>query len=72
MTEAGDLFRADGSAVSGSEGRQKLLSRTREIRELGAEKQLASEQAAALAEKIREIAPETTVFVPEYKEVYVD
>ncbi len=26
----------------------------------------------ALAEKIREIAPETTVFVPEYKEVYVD
>ena len=53
VTEAGDLFRADGSAVSGSEGRQKLLSRTREIRELGAEKQLAAEQTAALAEKVR-------------------
>ena len=53
VTEAGDLFRSDGSAVSGSEGRQKLLSRTREIRELGTEKEHAAEQAAALSEKIR-------------------
>ena len=37
VTAAGDLFRADGSAVSGIEGRQKLLSRTREIRELSEE-----------------------------------
>lgn len=34
VTMEGDLFRADGSAVSGSEGKQKILSRTREINEL--------------------------------------
>ena len=54
VTRDGDLFRADGSVVSGSEGKQKLLSRTREIRELEAEKKRLSEQSADAAEKIKE------------------
>ncbi len=52
VTMAGDLFRSDGSAVSGSEGRQKLLSRTREIRELGEQKRVLSENSQAASEKI--------------------
>ena len=52
VTMAGDLFRSDGSAVSGSEGRQKLLSRTREIRELGEQKRVFSENSQAAFEKI--------------------
>ena len=53
VTMEGDLFRADGSAVSGSEGKQKLLSRTREIRELGEEKNRISLASDDLNEKIR-------------------
>ena len=52
VTKEGDLFRSDGSVVSGSEGRQKLLSRTREIRELAEEKQNIEGQTAALAKQI--------------------
>lgn len=54
VTETGDLFRADGSVVSGSEGRQKLLSRTREIRELGTQRQQISEKSDAFASRIRD------------------
>ena len=52
VTMDGDLFRSDGSAVSGSEGRQKLLSRTREIRELGEQKQMLSANSQTASEKI--------------------
>ena len=52
VTMNGDLFRSDGSAVSGSEGRQKLLSRTREIRELGDRKRILSENSQVCNEKI--------------------
>ncbi len=52
VTMNGDLFRSDGSAVSGSEGRQKLLSRTREIRELGDQKRTLSENSHSCSEKI--------------------
>ena len=52
VTMDGDLFRSDGSAVSGSEGRQKLLSRTREIRELGEQKRVLSDNSQAASEKI--------------------
>ncbi|MBR6090012.1 MAG: hypothetical protein IKP86_08775, partial [Anaerolineaceae bacterium] len=52
VTMAGDLFRADGSVVSGNEGKQKLLSRTREIRELTAEKDRSSEISKNISEKI--------------------
>ena len=55
VTMDGDLFRGDGSAVSGSEGRQKLLSRTREIRELGEAKQAAEEKSRECAEKTAEM-----------------
>ena len=57
VTFTGDLFRGDGSAVSGTEVRQKLLSRTREIRELNEtltafrEKQTACENDINAAEK---------------------
>ncbi len=57
VTFAGDLFRGDGSAVSGTEVRQKLLSRTREIRELNEtltalrEKQITCENDINAAEK---------------------
>ena len=59
VTKEGDLFRSDGSVVSGSEGRQKLLSRTREIRELTEEKQKIEEQSSALAKQISDA--ETTI-----------
>lgn len=54
VTKDGDLFRGDGSAVSGSEGRQKLLSRTREIRDLAEQKQKISEKSQDYAEKIKD------------------
>ncbi len=53
VTMDGDLFRADGSAVSGSEGKQKLLSRTREIRELGEEKSQISAKSDELNDTIK-------------------
>lgn len=34
VTRSGDIFRADGSVVSGNEGRQQVLSRTREMHAL--------------------------------------
>ncbi len=52
VTPSGDLFRGDGSAVSGSEGRQKLLSRTREIREMNESMTALREQQTASANDI--------------------
>ena len=52
VTINGDLFRSDGSAISGSEGRQKLLSRTREIRELGERIRNLSKKSHEIAEEI--------------------
>ena len=53
VTNEGDLFRADGTAVSGNEGRQKLLSRTREIHELEEEKKHAAETANDITAKVQ-------------------
>ncbi|MBQ6482298.1 MAG: AAA family ATPase, partial [Anaerolineaceae bacterium] len=53
VTMDGDLFRADGSAVSGSEGKQKLLSRTREIRELSEERNQISAKSDELNDAIK-------------------
>lgn len=53
VTLEGDLFRADETAVSGNEGRQKLLSRTREIHELEDEKKRAAEISKDNTEKVR-------------------
>ena len=58
VTEAGDLFRADGSVVSGSEGRQKLLSRTREIRELEEERKQIAERSESFDTRIRDAEKE--------------
>ncbi len=53
VTMNGDLFRSDGSAVTGNEGKQKLLSRTREIREMRAEQENISEKSKKLTEEIK-------------------
>ena len=45
VTEQGDIFRANGSVVSGKEGRQQILSRGRERREL--ESEIADQKALA-------------------------
>lgn len=54
VTKEGDLFRSDGSVVSGSEGRQKLLSRTREIKELSEEKKTIGDKSASYSQQITE------------------
>ena len=68
VTMEGDLFRSDGSAVSGSEGKQKLLSRTREIRELGEEKKNISEKSDELSGKIKSAEKEISLLREKLKE----
>ena len=67
VTMDGDLFRADGSAVSGSEGKQKLLSRTREIRELGEEKSQISSKSDELNDTIKDAEKELSGLREELK-----
>ena len=72
VTPDGDLFRADGSAVSGSEGRQKLLSRTREIHELEKERDQIKAQSDQIADQIRTAEKDAAAQREKLKEMQTD